>query len=333
VKPFGSIGGSDEWDDEMTRRHIVRVTGAPLLDEHFKSKRPYLWGPITGASTINRMLGGYAAKYLKGIKATNTGDPTISGKDRVFGLISMDSPDTNKDTDDLKKEFAKHGVTIAKAVTYEPKLETIGEQATNIILQLKQAGVTTVFMAMDPIAVQFIAQSADSQKYQPEWISSTYGLMDWSLGPRSFMSTTQAANTFGISVFWPSRQVREEDTEEFKVWNAENPGVAVPGDWTGWYSSIKLLIRGIALAGPNLTPATLEHGYNTQCNPCARVHPLDPLIGYGPGDFTATDDAHRQKYDPNAPDYAAAKSSWSDGQPPKGAYVYVDGGRRTTSFG
>jgi hypothetical protein len=157
--------------------------------------------------------------------------------------------------------------------------------------------------------------------------------MDWSLGPRSFMSVDQAKNTFGLSAFWPSKQIREEQTEEYKAWKIINPGAAVPSDWLPWYRSFKVFFRGLAVAGPGLTPASIAAGYHAFCAPCIRGPSYMPATGYGPGDFTAVDDAHRQRYDPNAPDYASAKENWDEnGNPPKGAYVYEDGGRRYSSF-
>ena len=330
-KPFASIGGGNEWDDEMSRRRILRVTTKAALDTYFTSKRPYMWGPITGASDINNYLAGYVGRYLRDTPSINTGSIETSNKPRKFAIIYLDDDETRASVDDLKAQLSKRKVSVT-AVGYEPNLGTIGTQATNTILQMKRDGITSILMVMDPIAVQFMAQSADAQRYYPEWISNTYGLMDWSLGPRTFMGRDQAKNTFGISVYWPSRQVREEETEAYKAWAGEHPGEAPPGDWTLWYASIKLFFRGLALAGPSPTPHTFEAGHHARCNPCLRAEPLLPLTGYGPGDYTAIDDAHRQRYDPDAPDYAAAKSSWQNGQPPRGAYVYEDNGRRHTTF-
>lgn len=330
-KPFASIGGGNEWDDEMSRRRILRITTKAALDSYFVSKRPYMWGPITGASDINNFLAGYVGRYLRDTPTINTGSIETSNKPRKFAIIYLDDDETRASVNDLKTELAKRKVT-ATAVGYEPNLGTIGTQATNIILQMKRDSITSILMVMDPIAVQFMAQSADAQRYYPEWISNTYGLMDWSLGPRTFMGRDQAKNTFGISVYWPSRQIQEDQTEAYKAWASERPGQAPPGDWTLWYASIKLFFRGLALAGPSPTPQAFEVGYHARCNPCLRAEPFLPLTGYGPGDYTAIDDAHRQRYDPNAPDYAAAKSSWQNGQPPRGAYVYEDNGRRHTNF-
>lgn len=329
-KPFASIGGGNEFDDEMSRRRILRVTTKAALNSYFTSKRPYMWGPITGASDINVFLAGYVGRYLRDTRTINTGGVETSNVPRKFGLIYLDDDETRAAVDDLKAQLAKRQVSVTTA-GYEPNLGTIGTQATNIILQMKRERVTSILMVMDPIAVQFMTQSADAQRYFPEWISNTYGLMDWSLGPRTFMGS-QARNAFGISVYFPSRQIREEETEAYKAWTAQRPGEAPPGDWTLWYASIKLLFRGLAVAGPDLTPHSFEAGYGARCRPCLRGEPFLPLTGYGPGDYTAIDDAHRQRYDPNAPDYAAARSSWQNGQPPRGAYVYEDNGRRHTTF-
>jgi hypothetical protein len=333
IKPFMSVGGSDsQWDDTIVQRKIVRIHAGPALDKYFVDRKPYLWGPISGASDINYFLAGYVAKQLKPAKTINTGDPATSNKDRVFGIIHLDDAEGHADVEELKSELAKRGVTNVKTFGYEPKLETIGAQATNAMVQMSGAGVTTILMVMDPIAVLFMTQAADSQRYHPEWISNTYGLFDWSLGPRSFMSAAQARNTFGISAFWPSRQIKIDDQPHYKIWKAAHPDKDVPGGFFLGYITFLTLFRGVALAGATLTPDTFEKGLFTFCHPCKRTDQFTPLASFGPGDYTPVDDAHKQRYDPNEPDYAAERSEWENGQPPKGAYVYVDGGKRYTSF-
>ena len=334
-KPFAIIGGGNEWDDVAVGAKTLKVTGRPATDAFFKERRPYLWGPITGATTNSRFLAGYTKSRLYNKKSVNTGDVRTASKTRVLGVIHMDQPEINRVKDEFLAMLKSRGVSVKSraVVGYEPKLSTIAVQARNIVAQLMTEGVTTILMLMDPIAVQFISQAADQQSWRPEWITNTLGLMDWSLGPRTFMSREQALNTFGISVFWPSKQIREKDTEEYKAWKAINPGEDVPSDWLSWYRSFKVFFRGLAVAGPELTPSSVEAGYHALCAPCRRVASYMPLTGYGPGDYTAVDDAHLQRYDPDAPDYAAAEESWENGQPPKGAYVYENGGKRYTTLG
>jgi hypothetical protein len=346
-KPFAVLGGSGEWDAEASKQKLIKVTGTAATDKYFKDHAPYLWGPITGASTINRLLAGYVKTRLAGKNAKNTGDALrVNGKKRVFGIVYLDTPEGNQDKSELVSELKKRGVSVPSGavVGYEPKLSTIAVQARNIVAQLIAAKVTSILMVMDPIAVQFISQEADRQQpaYLPEWISNSYGLMDWSLGPRSFMSVAQAKNVFGISAFWPSKQLRDNETEHWKAWTALNPNKDMPSDFQLTYLSFKVLFRGLAMAGPYLTPNTFAAGYHTFCAPCVRTAAYMPLTGYGPGDYTDVDDAHIQHYDPNAPDYTAARcrhstdencDEWDGNTPPKGAYVYDEGGKRFTSFG
>jgi hypothetical protein len=345
-KPFGIIGGGNEWDEEATAQKMFKVTGRPATDTFFREHAPYLWGPITGASTINRFLAGYTKTHLAGKNSKATGDVRTASKKRVFGVIFSDTPELNRAKDEFLSQLSKRGVSVNKqaVVGYEPKLSTIAVQARNIIAQLIAQKVTTVLMLMDPIAVQFITQEADRQAppYQPEWITNTYGLMDWSLGPRTFMSDAQANNTLGISAFWPSKQLRDTETEEYKAWNALHPNEDMPSDFTPWFASFKLFFRGLAVSGPELTPKNLEAGYHAFCNPCRRSASHMPLIGYGPGDYTAVDDAHVQHYSTSAPDYAAARchhstddacDEWDGDTPPKGAYVYDESAKRFTSLG
>jgi hypothetical protein len=333
LKPFASLGGTEStWDAEMTSHGIVRVTSAFALDRYFTSKRPYLWETVSSASVINRFLAGYTATRLKPFNSTDTGDVRTGNRPRAFGIIHLDDPETGDDVADLKAQLEKRGVTVAKTAKYAPNVGTIGAESTNIILQMIDAHVTTILMVMDPIAAEFMTQAADTQKFYPEWITNTYGLMDNNLGPRQFMSADQQKHTFGISVAFPSKPLPPEQTEEYKAWQAEHPGTEPPGDFAAWYIEIKLVLRGIAFAGPTLNAFTLESGYQRYCNPCRRTDPKIPLTAFGPGDYTGIDDAHMQVWDPEAPDYGAPKSAYTNGQPPKGAYQFLEDGRRYRSF-
>jgi hypothetical protein len=344
-KPFAVIGGSNEWDEEATQQQVLKVTGRPATDRFFQEHAPYLWGPITGATTINRALAGYTDKYLAGKNSKATGDVRTASKKRVFGVVFQDTPEINRAKDEFLGMLKTRGVSVKSGaiVGYEPKLSTIAVQARNIIAQLLAEGVTTVLMLMDPIAVQFITQEADRQQptFRPEWITNTYGLMDWSLGPRTFMSDAQAVNTFGVSAFWPSKQLKDFQTEEYKAWTSINPGKDVPSDFLPFFRSFKLFFRGVAMAGPELTPKNFERGYHAFCAPCKRGASYVPLTGYGPGDYTAVDDLHIQKYDINAKDYTAPRcrhsdddacDEWNGDEPPVGAYVYANDGQRYTSL-
>lgn len=344
-QPFANIGGSNEWDNIMPSKRILRVSGRPALDKYFLDRRPYLWGPITGASDINDFLGGYVGSYLKGKAPKDTGDLRVdAATQRTYGIIYHDDPETKAGVDDLIGEIGKRGVKVAKAVGYEPNLGTIDEQSRSVMEQFVNNNpiITSILMVMDPIAVSFMSTAADRQQYRPEWISSTWGLADGSVIPRTFMSRLQQSNVFGISSFFPSRQIEEEGQEAYLAWKKMHPESVPPSDWAGWYLQAKLIFRGIALAGPNLSPSTFEQGMNKYCNPCSRLNPKDPLQGWGPNDFTAVDDAHIQTFDPDAPDRTAPKTCsgsaesasncWAGGQPPRGAYVYDNDGLRYRSF-
>lgn len=343
-KPFANIGGSDlHWDPIMPGKGVVRVTGIPALDNYYTSRRPYLWGPITGASINNDFLASYIGKYLKGKNSKDTGDGGLitANKPRVYGVYYQDDETTNAIVGDLRAEMAKRGVTLKTPIGYAPDLGTIGQQSRTAIQKFIDEGVTSIITMMDPIALSFISGAADANvpTYRPEWITNTVGLEDSNVVPRTFMSRNQQVNVFGTSVFFPSKQYKIDEVDGYKVWKKMRPNEEPPDDFGGWYGSLKLIAGGIAFAGPQLNPANFEKGMNSYCAPCNRTDPYLPLIGFSKNDYVAVDDGHHQHFDPDALDYTAPPCKKSTtmncsvgGQPLRGAYVYEDGGRRYRSF-
>ena len=70
--------------------------------------------------------------------------------------------------------------------------------ATNIISKLKDAGVTSVFFAGDPVAPRELTREATAQDYFPEWVIAPSTLVDTAAFGRTY-DQEQWAHAFGVS--------------------------------------------------------------------------------------------------------------------------------------
>jgi hypothetical protein len=186
-------------------------------------------------------------------------------------------------------------------------------QASNIIAQLKDRGITTVICACDPVMLALgMTPKANEQDYEPEWVTSGLAFVDQDIVSQ-LIDTKQWSHAFGIAYNAESepqgrsfpyaayKQVRPNDEPAFGVEEI--------------YYQMYLLAIGLQMAGPNLTPETFEAGmfaYPGGSGPRG-------LWGFGEGDYTPTDDFREIWWDPD-------RVSGQNNKP--GAWVQLNGGRR-----
>ncbi len=187
---------------------------------------------------------------------------------------------------------------------------------------MRDAGVTTIIMSVDPLIPANITREATQQGYFPEWIIGPSVLADTTIFGRTF-DQEQWANAFGLSL--PSARAASELSDAFFSYQwyfgVEAPtntvNVILPGP--------AQLMLGIHLAGPELTPESFAQGL-------FRYPPLDGGKTYGHtswgeelwgrADYNSTDDAGVIWWD------AAATGEDETGNEGTGMLRYVDGGTR-----
>jgi hypothetical protein len=198
---------------------------------------------------------------------------------------------------------------------YKLDISSMPNQASNIIAQLKDRGVTSVICACDPVMLALgMTPKANEQSYEPEWITSGLAFVDQDIVSQ-LIDQRQWAHAFGIAYNAESepqgrsypyaayKQMRPDDEPAFGVEEI--------------YYQMYLLAIGLQMAGPNLTPQTFEagmFGYPGGTGPRG-------LWGFGEGDYTPTDDFREIWWDPD-------RISGQNNEP--GAWVQLNGGARWT---
>lgn len=196
------------------------------------------------------------------------------------------------------------------------------------MLRLKDSNVTSVFCMCNFFSFGTLQRAAEASAYQPEWITSTFGLNDINssfilgAGPSS-----QLSRTFGLT-FQPRMTNPLENPYNMALQEGDPtqaPDTATTG--TGKlevYRALLLLASGFQMAGPRLTVETFRDGLRKTVFP----NPVTPLmagaVDVRPDGYSLTADAAEWFYS------TTARGPYTDSAARPGTVCYLDKGRRRT---
>jgi hypothetical protein len=316
IGAFADISGiTIPYADALARQGVVNI-GAPYPSaQWFTARRPYTWslfpdGTNVVRSSVASMLAGFPPN-----SPAQFGGPSVNGKPRKLAIIAPENSEYQESVNAAIDILQKNGIPIGLNLKYKLDLSSMPNQASNIIAQLKNAGVTTVLAACDPVMLALgLTPKANEQGYEPEWLTSGLAFVDQDIVSQ-LIDTRQWQHAFGIAYNAESepqgrsfpyaayKQMRPHDEPAFGVEEL--------------YYQMYILAIGLQMAGPNLTPQTFEAGmfaYPGGSGPRGTWH-------FGPTDYTPTDDFRQIWWDPN-------RISGQNNQ--AGAWVQLGGGRRYT---
>jgi hypothetical protein len=207
----------------------------------------------------------YIAKKLAGKPAVNAGDefnPVQSFQDdtRRFGLIYFNGargtvyPEGEQARQAFVREFARYGLRFEVEIGYIYDPGRNQQDVTNMIAQMKDAGVTTIVPAWDPLYPILITREATNQLYFPEWFIIGTGLSDTITGGRLY-DQQQWRHAFGISPLWVpwATVANSSGYREYHHMRPQDPPGAEGVLVNIYRARIQTLFRGIHLSGPTLT--------------------------------------------------------------------------------
>ena len=159
----------------------------------------------------------------------------------------------------------------------------MSDQAASLIQKLKAERITTVVCGCDPLLLTFLTAKAKEQNYQPEWVITGVALIDNDMIGQ-ILQQDQWGRAFGVSFSGPTQAAGQGlGYRAYKSVRPDEPSVGVELI----YNQLYLLAIGIQGAGPNLNPQTFEKDmfdYPRRSGPSG-------TWGFGPGDYTTSDDA------------------------------------------
>jgi hypothetical protein len=331
VHAFASWGGPSQtsvYADELASRGVLCVGDCILAEpESFiESRGPNIWPTLASPDQASEHWAEFVGKQLAGHKASHAGDPALVKQQRRFGIVRYDD-----DAGTFRQSFQhfssalkKQGVKIAADVPYQLDLEKAQETARTVIAALKEAKVSSVILAGDPIFPLYLTQEATNQNYFPEWVVMGYAFTDTSLFGRTY-DQRQWSHAFGVTLL-PTRAADAVDqlASIIKWQTGQDPAAKT---FRVLVQAPLIFFTGIHMAGPHLTPETFRDGLfrfpaDRPTSP-PFVHVSWGRHGIWPGtDYNGGDDAGVIFWDPQAsgPDEV--------GNVGKGMWRYALGGKR-----
>ena len=186
-------------------------------------------------------------------------------------------------------------------------------QASGIVAQLKDKGITSVICACDPVMLALgLTPKSNEQGYQPEWLTSGLAFVEQDLVGQ-LIDAKQWQHSFGIAFNATPEPLGR--SFPYAAYKQVRPGDEPVFGYEEIYYQFYLLAIGLQMAGPNLNPQTFEAGmfaYPGGTGPRG-------TWGFGEGDYTPTDDFREIWWNPN-------KISPQNNK--KGAWVELNGGKR-----
>ena len=328
---FASFGGPGQTPAyaETLAAHGVLCLGDCVIAEpasFLRRNAPDVWPTLAAPEQAAEHWAAFVGRSLAGRKAIHAGDPKLRRRTRRFGIVHYDdsSGTFTRSFDHFAKLLRPYHVHIATAIPYQLDLAKAQESARTIIAELKDAHVTSVVLAGDPIFPGYLTREATAQGYFPEWVLMGYAYTDTAVFGRTY-DQRQWAHAFGVSLL-PTRQTDAVDEFASVVkWQSGREPIA--STFRALMQSPLIFFTGVHLAGPDLTPATFRRGLfhfpakRPTSAPFLHLSWGRHQVWHGV-DWTAGDDAVVVWWDPNAtgPDEV--------GNAGRGMYRYALHGRR-----
>jgi hypothetical protein len=234
----------------------------------------------------------------------------------VYGIVAPENQEYQESVDSYAGKLGAAGIVPKINLKYKLDISSMPNQASNIIAQLKDAGVTTVLCGCDPVMLALgLTPKANEQDYYPEWSTAGLAFVDQDIVSQ-LIDQKQWAHAFGIAYNAESEPIGR--SFPYAAYKQMRPNDEPAFGVEELYYQMYMLAIGLQMAGPNLTPDSFEAGmfaYPAASGPRGLWH-------FGPGDYTTTDDYREIWWDPN-------RVSGQNNKP--GAWAQLNGGQRYTS--
>ena len=327
--PFAVLGGpalTSAFADELSAREVICIGCTPGQPADFYTERdPYVWGLDGSALQKQTHVLEFVQKQLIGKNATHGGD-AVKEQPRVFGLVYLESSGASKDiADRFASEMEKAGAPFAAVSAYQLNPATIQQTASQVITNMKSAGVTTIIHSGDPVAPRDFTNEATAQEYFPEWVIAASTLVDVTAFARTY-DQEQWSHAFGVTQLAARVDPTSSGAYANYVWFT---GVEPPAnDTIGVIAPNPALFFAVVQAvGPNLTPESFRDTLFDREGTLAAIS--QPYLSYGDKgywggvpDYQGVDDATAIWWD------SAATGKDEIRRDGTGMYRYVDGGKR-----
>lgn len=334
-KPFAIINyagfGNGVFYNNYMAEHGVLIFGsvAGRSASFYKQYPGQQWGYNPPLEYGAAQYAQFVCNVLKGRKADDVGPGSIgieNGDDRVYGLLYTTDKAFPGITDQalIAEDLIKKqcGITAKVRKSYPKNGFSVDNQPSdygiNIALAFREAGVTTVLW---PAGHEVkISAAFNESRYYPEIIVGDddqqasvngTGFQDQTAWNQAWIVTSQVYDPLP-----PDRIC----FQQYRSVDQTAPAADVQNFACDTYNDLRQLFTGIQVAGPTLTPQTIDQGFHA-IPIVESADPQLPTCYYLPDDYTCVKDSTIMHWDSSG-----RPTSTSTGQP--GCWRMVGNGKR-----
>jgi len=341
IGPFASVekdiyGNSGAFVDAMARRSVMNFGGNELRTLETYRKHPGLvWSFAPSAERVAEAFASFVCTKAGPYPASFSGNPGQNGTPRVFGWLKTTNPDVKQYqviAALVRKKTEACGVRYVAEGSYPacPGLSiAANEDAAAAAIALFRANNVSTVVWPGCWEGQ-MTRAANAAGYYPEWLVADYrgferaevGALgqDQNAWARAWVVTPQLLmNADSVPV----------DPSCLDAYRSVDPSIDPdsfePNQACEMYADLRQLFTGIQVAGPKLSPASVEKGFRA-IPPKSSTNRFQPSCYYEPGDYTCVKDAIAQWWDPTAAGANAGSSPTMKGL--QGCYRVGNDGQR-----
>ena len=314
IGPFATLeytySNAHAFIDAMARRKVMNFGGREVRTiDTYRKHAGLVWSFAPSAERIAETFSSFLCAKAGPHPASFSGNPGQNGSPRVFGFLSTSNPAMKQYkaiADLVRRQTEACGIRYAAEATYPacPGLSVgANEDAAAAAMALfRSRNVSTI--VWPGCWEGSMTRAANSAGFYPEWLAADFrgfersevGAVgqDQNAWSRAWVVTPQTLqNADGVPVEEPCLDAYRSVDPDIDVDSYEPIFACEP------YGDLRQLFTGIQVAGPNLSPATVEKGF--RAIPARPSGDRDkPACFYEPGDYSCVKDAVAQWWDPSA---------------------------------
>jgi len=328
VTSWANLASADSYEDYMASKGVLVFGSYGLKPASFFRQYPdQIWDFDPTLERQAATFSYYVCQKVVGQPVVDSGNAGANGKPRVLGLITMTDPDwpnLTKYGSLVKSQVEACGGKFAATGTVPMEAgSTVSTYPEEDMAALKQAKVTTVIWPGG--TDDDLSKAAAALDYYPEWIIGG----DGQFNDEDRTATAETASVWAhawLVTFWayrppPAEQLCREALDEV------DPNTGQDGFWgciSSVYDDLRQLFTGIQVAGPNLTPASINEGFHA-IPAIASSNPQVPACFYPADDYTCVQDSVVEHWNPKVD----GQGNYVGGTNSSGCWLMLGDGQRT----
>lgn len=310
IKPFAVLSNADTFADvyleAMARRGVLNFGSFFAREASFFQKYPgFIWGYLPSLEIQADTYADYVCTKVVPHPVSFSKNAADDKKKRVFGLWrtrDKTRPELLKLAEIVKRKLEACGIEFVVDRQF-PSAGWVADSryppryAAEAVAEYREKGVTTIIW---PGGLETnLSKQAGAVAYFPEVVAlgdgelealSTSGYQD-----KNFWNQVRATTV-------PPRAGPVRESQCYKSFYEADPQAddfEARADGCDMYQDLRQLFIGIQVAGPKLSPATVDKGFHA-IPAIPSPNPGVPACFYRPGDYTCVKDAFVEHFDQTA---------------------------------